>query len=208
MKQRFFDLLLIIAVLFGATAAANAQSKELEKNVKKTVKEWKKDGWSMLASSTTMEYALLKYRTYIEADEDNHVEITGVAVSSNPKIGRESAVMNGITNYASRAKAQVIGKMKSVMSSDESTLSEDEIDKFGAAYEVGVNSKLSGMVKVHFVTVREKNGKKEFAAYMSLDETIARKAREAAAREAKKKASLESLSQEVEDFIGQPVPAE
>lgn len=208
MKQRIFDLLLIIAVLFGATSAANAQSKELEKNVKKTVKEWKKDGWSMLASSTTMEYALLKYRTYIEADEDNHVEITGVAVSSNPKIGRESAVMNGITNYASRAKAQVIGKMKSVMSSDESTMSEDEIDKFGAAYEVGVNSKLSGMVKVHFVTVREKNGKKEFTAYMSLDETIARKAREAAAREAKKKAALENLSQEVEDFIGQPVPAE
>ena len=75
MKQRFLDLLLILAVLFGASAAVNAQSKELEKNVKKTVKEWKKAGWSMLASSTTMEYALLKYRTYIEADEDNHDEI-------------------------------------------------------------------------------------------------------------------------------------
>lgn len=206
MKNKFFNLLLIVAMLFGTSALVSAQTKELKKDIKRTVKEWKKEGWTMLASSTTMEYALTKYRTYLEADEDNRIEITGVAMSSNPKIGRESAVMNGITNYASRAKAQVVGKMKSVMSSDQSTLSEDEIDKFGAAYEVGVNTKLSGMVKIHFVTVREKNGKKEFQAFMSIDETVARKAREAAAREAKQKAALDNLSEQVTDFIGQPVP--
>ena len=176
------------------------------KDVKKTTKEWKKEGWTLLASSSTMEYALTKYRTYIEEDEENHIEITGVALSNNPKIGRESAIMNGITNYASRAKAQVIGKMKSLMSSDVNSMSEDEIDKFGAAYEVGVNTKLSGMVKVHFVKVRDNGGKKEFQAYMSIDEKSARKAREDAAREAKRKATLENLSEQVSDFIGQPVP--
>lgn len=206
MKNRFLSLLLIVVFAFSGNSMVNAQSKSLMKDVKKTTKEWKKEGWTLLASSSTMEYALTKYRTYIEEDEENHIEITGVALSNNPKIGRESAIMNGITNYASRAKAQVIGKMKSLMSSDVNSMSEDEIDKFGAAYEVGVNTKLSGMVKVHFVKVRDNGGKKEFQAYMSIDEKSARKAREDAAREAKRKAALENLSEQVSDFIGQPVP--
>lgn len=206
MKNRFLSLLLIVVFAFSGNSMVNAQSKSLMKDVKKTTKEWKKEGWTLLASSSTMEYALTKYRTYIEEDEENHIEITGVALSNNPKIGRESAIMNGITNYASRAKAQVIGKMKSLMSSDVNSMSEDEIDKFGAAYEVGVNTKLSGMVKVHFVKVRDNGGKKEFQAYMSIDEKSARKAREDAAREAKRKATLENLSEQVSDFIGQPVP--
>lgn len=206
MKNRFLSLLLIVVFAFSGNSMVNAQSKSLMKDVKKTTKEWKKEGWTLLASSSTMEYALTKYRTYIEEDEENHIEIIGVALSNNPKIGRESAIMNGITNYASRAKAQVIGKMKSLMSSDVNSMSEDEIDKFGAAYEVGVNTKLSGMVKVHFVKVRDNGGKKEFQAYMSIDEKSARKAREDAAREAKRKATLENLSEQVSDFIGQPVP--
>lgn len=206
MRHRLLSMLLIAVFALGGASMANAQSKSLMKDVKKTVKEWKKEGWTLLASSTTMEYALTKYRTYLEGDVDNRIEITGVAVNENLKIGRDNAVMNGITNYASRAKAQVVGKMKSIVSSDVNSASEEEIDKFGAAYEVGVNTKLSGMVKVHFVKVRDKDGKKEFQAFMSIDETVARKAREAAAREAKRKASLDSLSEQVSDFIGQPVP--
>lgn len=206
MRHRLLSMLLIAVFALGGASMANAQSKSLMKDVKKTVKEWKKEGWTLLASSTTMEYALTKYRTYLEGDVDNRIEITGVAVNENVKIGRDNAVMNGITNYASRAKAQVVGKMKSIVSSDVNSVSDEEIDKFGAAYEVGVNTKLSGMVKVHFVKVRDKDGKKEFQAFMSIDETVARKAREAAAREAKRKASLDSLSEQVSDFIGQPVP--
>lgn len=49
--------------------------------------------------------------------------------------------MNAITSYAGRAKAQVVGKMKSLVSSDASAVSEEEIDKFGAAYESAVNAK-------------------------------------------------------------------
>ena len=49
---------------------------------------------------------------------------------------------------------------------------------------------------------------KEFQVYMTLDETAAKKAREEAAREAKKKAALDDLSEQVEEFIGEPVPAD
>lgn len=208
MKQRFFNLFLALAIVFGCSTVACAQSKLLKKDIKKTCKEWKKAGWELLATASTMEYALTKYRTYLEGDEENRIALTGIAVGHNPKIGRENAMMNGITSYASRAKAQVVGKMKGIISSDAEGMSEEEIDKFGAAYEMGVNTKIAGLVKQHFVLVRSKDGKKEFQVYMTIDESAAKKAREEAAREAKKKASLGELSQQVEEFIGEPVEAD
>ena len=201
--------MLVLAVLFGGVASVSAQSKALEKDVKKRVKELKKEGWKLQASTTTLDYAMLKYRTYLEEDEENRIPLTGIAEGKNLKIGRENAIMNGITSYAGRAKAQVVGKMKSLMSSDAAAVSEEEIDKFGAAYEAGVNTKISGLVKQHFVLIRDMdNGKKEFNVFMSIDETQAKKAREEAALEAKKKTALGDLSEQVKDFIGEPVEAE
>lgn len=209
MKRYFTYLFLIFAVLFGGIATAGAQSKALKKDVKKRVKELKKEGWTMQASATTLDYAMLKYRTYMEEDEENRIALTGIAIGKNAKIGRENAIMNGITSYASRAKAQVVGKMKALMSSDASNVSEEEIDKFGAAYESGVNAKIGSLVKQHFVLVREtEDGNKEFNVFMSIDETKAKQAREEAAAEAKRQAALGELSQQVEEFIGEPVPAE
>ncbi len=209
MKRKFMYLMLVLAVLFGGVASVSAQSKALEKDVKKRVKELKKEGWKLQASTTTLDYAMLKYRTYLEEDEENRIPLTGIAEGKNLKIGRENAIMNGITSYAGRAKAQVVGKMKSLMSSDAAAASEEEIDKFGAAYEAGVNTKISGLVKQHFVLIRDMdNGKKEFNVFMSIDETQAKKAREEAALEAKKKTALGDLSEQVKDFIGEPVEAE
>ena len=105
--------------------------------------------------------------------------------------------------------AQVVGKMKGLMSSEASSTPEEEIDKFGAAYESGVNTKIAGLVKQHLVLVKEnKDGSKEFNVYMSIDEAKAKKAREEAALAAKKQAALCVLSQQVEEFIGEPVEAE
>lgn len=209
MKKIFMYLILAFAMLFGGVTIASAQSKALLKDVKKTVKEKKKAGWTLLASASTLDYALTKYRTYMEEDEDNRIPLTGIAVGKNIKIGRENAIMNGITSYAGRAKAQVVGKMKSIVSSDASTMSNEELDKFAAAYEAGVNTRIGGLVKQHFVLVRDGDtGNKEFEVYMSIDESKAKKAREEAALEAKKKAALSELSEQVEEFIGEPVSAD
>lgn len=206
MKKSFAFFALVCAILFGYVANVDAQSKALKKDVKKRVKELKKEGWKPLASSSTLEYAFGKFRTYLEEDPENRIELVGIAIGKNVKIGRENAILNGITSYASRAKAQVIGKMKSLMSSSASDTPEEEIDKFGAAYEAGVNTKISGLVKQHLVLVKEnKDGSKEFNVYMSIDELKAKKAREEAALEAKKQAALGTLSQQVEEFIGEPV---
>lgn len=208
MKKGFMYLTLVFAFLFGAVVTAGAQSKDLKKDVKKRVKELKKEGWTIQASASTIDYAMLKYRTYLEEDEENRIAISGIAEGKNVKIGRENATMSGIANYAARAKAQIVGKMKGLINSDNKEEVE-ESDRFAAAYEMGVNAKIGGLVKQHFVLVRETgNGKKEFNVFMSIDEGKARKAREEAAEEALRKAKLKNLSEEVKEFIGEPVPAE
>ena len=205
MKQRIFNLLLLAAMILCGSTMVSAQSKALAKDIKKTTKEWKKGGWTRRASASAMEYALTKYRTYSEGDEENRISLIGIAIGSNPKIGRDNATMSAVSNYAMRAKAQVVGKAKSIASSDNSSMTTEEIDKFGQAYEMAVNTKIAGLVKEHFAMVRNVDGKKEFQVFLSIDETQAKKAREAAAREAKQKAALKDLSKEVEDFIGEPV---
>lgn len=215
MKKIIAIITTMLLLMVGNVDAVSAQQltkqqeKALQKDVKKRVKELKKAGWEPLASTQTLDYALLKYRTYIESDEENRIPITGIALGRNNKIGRENAIHSGIASYAGRAKAQVVGKMKSVVSSDANNNSQEEIDRFGAAYESGVNARISGLVKEHFVLVRTaKDGTREYNVFMSIDETAARKAREEAARSAKEKTALGDLSQMVEEFIGEPVAPE
>ncbi len=179
---------------------SKSQTKAVEKDSKKRCKELKKAGWEPLASTSTMEYAMIKYRTYIESDEENRIPITGIAIGRSNKIGRENAIHSGIASYATRAKAQI---------ADSHTTTPEEIEKFGAAYEAAVNTKLSGLVKEHFALVRTtSNGAKEFNVFMSIDEVKARKAREEAGRIAQERAQLGSLSEHAEDFIGEPVEPE
>ena len=142
-------------------------------------------------------------------EKDAKKRCKDLAIGRSNKIGRENAIHSGVASYAQRAKAQVVGKVKSVMSSDSHNVSQEEIDKFGAAYEAGVNTKMSGLVKEHFALVRTaKDGSKEFNVFMSIDEAKARKAREDAAREAKEKSHLGTLSEMVDEFIGEPVEAD
>lgn len=215
MKKLISIVALFMLMLTAGISETNAQQlskqqeKALQKDVKNRVKQLKKEGWAPLASTQTLEYALLKYRTYIESDEDNRIPITGIAIGRNNKIGRENAIHSGVSSYAGRAKAQVVGKMKSVISSDANNTSQEEIDRFGAAYESGVNARIGGLIKEHFALVRTNpDGTKEYNVFMSIDETAARKAREEASRAAKDQASLGDLTNMVEEFIGEPVDAE
>ncbi len=210
MKKIFAYLTLAVAVLFGSVTVANAQSKELKKDSKKMVKQLKKDGWELMGATSTLDYAVLKYRTYMEEDEENRIAITGFAAGKNDRAAVKNAVNDGITTYATRASANVVGSLKSIVSTDASNLEAvQEIDKFGAAYKSSVNTKIQGLVKQHFVLKRKNSqGNWEITVYMSIDEAAAKKAREEAAIEAKRQAQLEGLSEQVDEFISEPVSVE
>ena len=209
MKRSLFSYVVVaMALLFGCVASAGAQTKEAKKDAKKRVKELKKEGWKLMTSTYSMEYVILEYNSYMAEDPENRIALTGIAIGQNPKVGRDNATMNAVTNYAGRAASQVVGKMKSIAQSTASEVS-DEIDKFGEAYEIGVNTKITGIVKQHFILYRDLgDGTYEYNVYLSIDESQARQLREEAAQQAAEQAKLKSLSQEVEDFIGQPVEAD
>lgn len=215
--KKIFGLVTLFICMFALAIPAEmnaqlsqSQEKAIAKDVKKRAKELKKAGWEPLASTATMEYALTKYRVYLEQDPENRVAITGIAVGNNPKIGRDNATHAGVANYAARAKAQIVGKMKSVTATEGHNVSAQEIDKFGEAYEQAVSGKVQGLIKEHFCLVRipKNGGAKEFNVFMSLDENQARKAREEAARVAREQAQLDQIGTMVEDFIGEPVEAD
>lgn len=216
--KKLFSIFTAVALLFcfGATTVnaevrelTKSEQKAIEKDSKNRAKELKKEGWRPLASTSTLEFQLVKYRKYLAQDEDNRISIVGIALSSNNKIGRDNAMSAGIANYAVRAKAQVIGKLKSVMSSDFNNVTKDEIDRFGAAYEAAVNVHISSLVKEHFVLIRDdKGGMNEYNVFMSLDETEAKQAREQALREARQQSELGDLSNVVENFINEEVSEE
>lgn len=162
----------------------------------------------MIDMRSTMEYALMKYRMYVDEDEDNRIAITGIAICRNTKIGRDHAILNGLSNYATRAKAQIVGSMKSIMATDGAGDGSEEIDKFAAAYESSFNARIASLVKEHFALTRDKDGKKEFIVYMTIDEAAANKARHAAAEEAKNKANLGNLAEHLDEITNKPVEAE
>lgn len=217
MKKLFsFFTAVVLLFCFGATTVnaevrelTKSEQKAIEKDSKNRAKELKKEGWRPLASTSTLEFQLVKYRTYLAQDEDNRISIVGISLGSNNKLGRDNAMSAGIANYAVRAKAQVIGKLKSVMSSDFNNVTKDEIDRFGAAYEAAVNVRISSLVKEHFVLIRDdKSGVNEYNVFMSLDETEAKQAREQALREARQQTELGDLTKVVEDFISEEVAEE
>jgi len=195
--------------LYAQTELTKKQTKAIEKDVKKRAKELKKGGWEPLASLSTMETCMQKYLTYLAQDEENRIAITGIAIGKNNKIGRSNAVHSGITEYASRARAQAIGKIKSIVKADNLDDRVEEIDRFGAAYEQAVNERMQSLVKEHFALVRNlANGTKEYNVFMSIDESEAKEMREEAAREAAEKTSLKDLSEMTKEFIGEPVEME
>lgn len=217
MKKLFsFFTAVVLLFCFGATTVnaevrelTKSEQKAIEKDSKNRAKELKKEGWRPLASTSTLEFQLVKYRTYLAQDEDNRISIVGISLGSNNKLGRDNAMSAGIANYAVRAKAQVIGKLKSVMSSDFNNVIKDEIDRFGAAYEAAVNVRISSLIKEHFVLIRDdKSGVNEYNVFMSLDETEAKQAREQALREARQQTELGDLTKVVEDFISEKVAEE
>ena len=62
MKKCFMYFVMLLTMAFGASVTVSAQSKAVQKDAKKRVKELKKEGWTLLGSTSTLEFALTKYR--------------------------------------------------------------------------------------------------------------------------------------------------
>lgn len=207
--KRLFGILLVLSIMmpYVADAQSNALNKALKKEYKTKIKELNKGGWEIFGSSRSMEVALLNHYDKLNKGDGRVYEIVGIASAFKSKnIGRQMAINNACTIYASQAGSTVKGRVVSDMGADVDNLTV-EFDHFYAAYERAVEKEIRGELKESFSIIRQnKDGSYEMHSYFLYDEDAALNARiKAFENAAKESIAAEKYADIVSKFIQEGV---
>ena len=208
--KRLFVMLMAAALMLPVV---NAQNKQIEKAVKKEVKqklkELKKGGYEIFGSSRTLETALTKHYTTLETEGEKVLEVVGFSTAKSHNLAATAAQNSAATRYASSASAQDKGRTLSDMASDVAN-HEAEFDKFYAAYEAKVEQEIRGELRPSF-SVKTDNGDGTISvqSFFIVNEDAASRARIKAFKnsQAESKAAQE-YAQRVSDFVNERVVPE
>lgn len=199
-------LVLLMAVMM-MVPVVNAQSRILKKAMKKEyklkMKEYNKEGWKLLASSRSLDVALLKHYEKLEELGDSGYEISGVcAKCKSENVGMQMAINNACNIYARNAGSHVKGRIVSDMATD-GVLTSSEFDKFYAAYESLVEKEIKGEMQLSYAIYKDlKDGEKSIQVYFVINEDAASKARIRAYENALKESIVaQKYATEISKFI-------
>ena len=179
MKKILFCMFFCLcAFSYPVNAQSDLLNKALKKEYKAKIKELKKGGWEIFGSSRSLEVALLNHYEKINKGEDAVYEIVGIASAFKSKnIGRQMAMNNACTIYASQAGSLIKGRVVSDMGADADNLTV-EFDHFYAAYERSVEKEIRGEIKESFSIIRKNNdGSFEMQSFYLFNEEAALNAR-------------------------------
>ncbi len=179
MKKLIMLLLAICLMAPMASADSNKQlEKALNKEKKEKMKEYKKEGWKLFASSRTLEVALLKHYDKLNNLGEDGREVVGVASKFKSKnIGKQMATNNACTTYAQQAGSSLKGRVVSDMAGD-GTEATDEFDHFYGAYERLVEKEIKGEMEESYSIIRGNgDGTFELQTFFIVSENAASKAR-------------------------------
>ncbi len=179
MKKLIMLLLAVCLMAPMATADTNKQlEKALNKEKKEKMKEYKKEGWKLFASSRTLEVALLKHYDKLNTLGEDGREVVGVASKFKSKnIGKQMATNNACTTYAQQAGSSLKGRVVSDMAGD-GTEAADEFDHFYGAYERLVEKEIKGEMEESYSIIRDSgDGTFELQTFFIVSENAASKAR-------------------------------
>ena len=209
--KKTIQFLLVIGMLF-ACPVVNAQSKAMNKALKKEYKlkkkEFEKEKWVIYGTSRSLDVALLKHYEKLNENENAH-EIVGVATAFKSKnIGKQVATNNACNIYARQAGSYVKGRIVSDMANNADDVSA-EFDHFYAAYESLVEKEIKGEMKESFSVIRETGKEKatgapiyEMQVFYVVDEDAATAARIRAFENAmRESAAAQKHAKIVSDFI-------
>ena len=171
-------MVLALTCSTNVLAQSNALNKALKKEYKTKMKALKNGGWEIFGSSRSMEVALLSHYDKLNKGDGKVYEIVGIASAFKSKnIGRQMAINNACTIYASQAGSMVKGRVISDMGADVDNLSV-EFDHFYAAYERAVEKEIRGEMKESFSIIRQnKDNSYEMQTFFLYDEDAALNAR-------------------------------
>lgn len=177
-------LTIIMALCFLAPVYAQNYGKMTEKAQKKEVKEkmkqYKKEGYSIVGSRT-MEVALTRHYSKLNELGDDGIEFHGISSRTKSKnVGEQMATNNATVQYAQKCGSTVKGRVVSDIFAN-GTDGEGEFEKFYAAYERLVEQKVKhALVPSYSVIKTNPDGTYEIQAFFIVDESKARPARAAA----------------------------
>lgn len=178
--KRIILALMVLAFICPtiSLAQSDALNKALKKEYKTKMKELKNGGWEIFGSSRSMEVALLNHYNKLNKGDGQIYEIVGIASAFKSKnIGRQMAINNACTIYASQAGSLVKGRVVSDMGADVDNLTV-EFDHFYAAYERAVEKEIRGEMKESFSIIRQnKDNSYEMQTFFLYDEDAALNAR-------------------------------
>ena len=182
-------------------ATAQELSKSEKKSLKAKVKEFKKQGWQIFGSTSTIDLALEKHMLKLHSDDA--IEVPGTASSFKSKnVGKQMALNSAMTYYASMMDSEIKGKVVSDMQGD-GEFSETEFEKFYAAFKRSVQTTIKDELKESFSIIRDKgNGTSEMQTFFIVDKHAASQARVRALEQAGKESVAAQLyAKVVQKFI-------
>ena len=182
-------------------ATAQELSKSEKKAMKAKLKEFKKEGWKIFGSTSTIDLALEKHMLKLQSEDA--IEVPGIASSFKSKnVGKQMALNSAMTNYASMMDSEIKGKVVSDMQGD-GEFSETEFEKFYAAFKRSVQTTIKDELKESFSIIRDKgNGTSEMQTFFIVDKHAASQARVRALEQAGKESVAAQLyAKVVQKFI-------
>ena len=188
-------------ILSVVPASAQELSKSEKKSMKAKIKEFKKEGWKIFGSTSSIEFALEKHLLKLQSEDA--IEVPGIASSFKSKnVGKQMALNSAMTNYASMMDSEIKGKVVSDMQGD-GEFSETEFEKFYAAFKRSVQTTIKDEMKESFSVIRDKgNGTSEMQTFFIVDKHAASQARVRALEQAGKESVAAQLyAKVVQKFI-------
>lgn len=200
-------ILILLLSMVLTVPVANAQNKVLQKAIKKEyktkMKEYKKEGWKLFASSRSLDVALLKHYDKLETLGDNAYEIVGVCARyKSDNVGHQAAINNACNTYARNAGSHVKGRVVSDMASNGDDTSA-EFDHFYGAYESLVQKEIRGEMQESYAVYKDLgNGEKTMQVFFIINEDAATKARIRAFENAMKESeAAQKYAEKVSNFV-------
>ena len=199
--KKIIMFLMAAFMLSVVPATAQELSKSEKKSLKAKVKEFKKQGWQIFGSTSTIDLALEKHMLKMQSEDA--IEVPGIASSFKSKnVGKQMALNSAMTNYASMMDSEIKGKVVSDMQGD-GEFSETEFEKFYAAFKRSVETTIKDELKESFSIIRDKgNGTSEMQTFYVVDKKAASQARVRALEQAGKESVAAQLyAKVVQKFI-------
>ena len=199
--KKIIMFLMAAFILSVVPASAQELSKSEKKSMKAKIKEFKKQGWQIFGSTSTIDLALEKHMLKMQSEDA--IEVPGIASSFKSKnVGKQMALNSAMTNYASMMDSEIKGKVVSDMQGD-GEFSETEFEKFYAAFKRSVETTIKDELKESFSIIRDKgNGTSEMQTFFIVDKHAASQARVRALEQAGKESVAAQLyAKVVQKFI-------